>query len=134
MVDKYKINLKKPPEPIQLKDATGPHELADERNYKYLDDLFKMEQLDPLADLDSDYVYQLMNKNAPKLKVGGQYVPSNYPSTYPTYIGALKNMQKITLSMALENFMKILIKGLNVRLGIKILLLYMILNGIAQRV
>ena len=66
MVDKYKVDLKRPPEPIQLKDATGPHELSDERNYRYLDDLFKMTQLDPLADLDSDYVYQLMNKDARK--------------------------------------------------------------------
>jgi hypothetical protein len=90
MVDKYKVDLKRPPEPIQLKDATGPHELSDERNYRYLDDLFKMTQLDPLEDLDSDYVYQLMNKNAPKLRVGGQYVPSNYPSTYPTYIGGVE--------------------------------------------
>ena len=61
MVDKYKVDLKRPPEPIQLKDATGPHELSDERNYRYLDDLFKMTQLDPLEDLDSDYVYQQLN-------------------------------------------------------------------------
>ena len=88
MVDKYKVDLNKPPEPIQLKDATGPHELSDERNYKYLDDLFKMTQLDPLADLDSDYVYQLMNKDAPDVKAMGQYATPD--ADYPKYLSGVK--------------------------------------------
>lgn len=88
MADKYKIDLKKPPEPIQLKDATGPHELADERNYKYLDELFKMQQLDPLADLDSDYVYQLMDKDAPDVKAMGQYARKT--ADYPKYLAGVK--------------------------------------------
>ena len=88
MVDKYKVDLKRPPEPIQLKDATGPHELSDERNYRYLDDLFKMTQLDPLADLDSDYVYQLMNKDAPDVKAMGQYATPD--ADYPKYLSGVK--------------------------------------------
>lgn len=88
--DKYKVDKTKRPKPIQLKDATGPHELSDERNYEYLDKLFKMQQLDPLADLDSDYVYQLMNEDAPNLRVMGQYVPSEYSGTYPEYLSGVK--------------------------------------------
>ena len=88
--DKYKVDKTKPPKPIQLKDATGPHELSDERNYEYLDKLFKMEQLDPLANLDSDNVYQLMDLDAPDVSPMGQYVPSNYSSTYPKYLSSVK--------------------------------------------
>lgn len=94
--DKYKVDKTKPPKPIQLKDATGPHELSDERNYEYLDKLFKMQQLDPLANLDSDNVYQLMDLNAPDIDPMGQYVPSDYrnkkgvPSTYPEYLSGVE--------------------------------------------
>jgi len=88
--DKYKVDKTKPPKPIQLKDATGPHELSDERNYEYLDKLFRMEQLDPLANLDSDNVYQLMDLDAPDIKFKGHYVPSNYSSTYPKYLSGVE--------------------------------------------
>jgi|TARA_R110002110_G_C13180906_1_gene693571 hypothetical protein len=88
--DKYKVDKTKRPKPIQLKDATGPHELSDERNYEYLDKLFEMQQLDPLADLDSDNVYQLMDLNAPDITPMGQYVPSDYRSTYPEYLSGVE--------------------------------------------
>ena len=67
MADKYKVDLNKPPEPIQLKDASGPpiHELSDERNYEFLNKLFKMKELDPFAKegYSVDNVYQLMDKD-----------------------------------------------------------------------
>jgi hypothetical protein len=63
--DKYKIDKTKPPKPIQLKDASGPHELSDDRNYEFLETLFKMKEADPYAKeaWDVDNVYQLMDEN-----------------------------------------------------------------------
>ena len=62
--DKYKVDKTKPPKPIQLKDASGPpiHDLADDRNYEFLDMLFKRKEDDSLAKegLDPNYVYQLL--------------------------------------------------------------------------
>tara|TARA_R110000824_G_scaffold22240_3_gene81676 strand:+ start:11001 stop:11828 length:828 start_codon:yes stop_codon:yes gene_type:complete len=65
--DKYKVDKTKPPKPIQLKDASGPpiHELSDERNYEFLNKLFKMKELDPFAkeSYSVDNVYQLMDED-----------------------------------------------------------------------
>jgi hypothetical protein len=63
--DKYKIDKTKPPKPIQLKDASGPHELSDDRNYEFLETLFKMKEADPYAKeaWDVDNVYQLMDES-----------------------------------------------------------------------
>ena len=40
--DKYKVDKTQPPKVIQLSDASGPpiHDLSDERNYKFLQELF----------------------------------------------------------------------------------------------
>jgi hypothetical protein len=66
--DKYKIDKTKPPKPIQLKDASGPHELSDDRNYAFLETLFKMKEADPYAKeaWDVDNVYQLMDESLAK--------------------------------------------------------------------
>ena len=63
--DKYKIDKTKPPKRIQLKDASGPHELSDDRNYEFLETLFKMKEKDPFAKegYSVDNVYQLMDEN-----------------------------------------------------------------------
>ena len=63
--DKYKVDKTKPPKPIQLKDASGIHELSDERNYEFLNKLFGMKELDPFAKegYSVDNVYQLMDKD-----------------------------------------------------------------------
>lgn len=90
--DKYKVDKTKPPKPIQLKDASGPpiHDLADERNYEFLDMLFKRKEDDPLAKegLDPNYVYQLMDTDAPSVNVRGQY--ANPGADMITYLEGIK--------------------------------------------
>ncbi len=90
--DKYKVDKTKPPKPIQLKDASGPpiHDLADERNYELLDMLFKRKENDPLGKegLDPNYVYQLMDTDAPSVSARGQY--ANPGADMVTYLEGIK--------------------------------------------
>ena len=47
---------------IQLADASGPHPLADESNYEFLQKLFDAKEKDPLAKAgyDVDAVFQIL--------------------------------------------------------------------------
>ena len=86
--DKYKVDKTKPPKPIQLKDASGIHELSDERNYEFLNKLFEMKELDPFAKeaYDVNAVYQLMDPKGKKANVRGFYVPEKYIGTASGYL------------------------------------------------
>ena len=86
--DKYKVDKTKPPKPIQLKDASGIHELSDERNYEFLNKLFEMKELDPFAKeaYDVNKVYQLMDPKGEEANVKGFYAPETYKGTVSGYM------------------------------------------------
>ena len=54
MVDNVNAQTDKVLERIQLYDASGPQPLADERNYKFLQELFDKKEIDPLAKYGYD--------------------------------------------------------------------------------
>ena len=89
--DKYKINKTKPPKPIQLKDASGIHELSDERNYEFLNKLFEMKELDPFAKeaYDVNVVYQLMDPKGKKSSIKGFYTPKEHPTGTSKYLSGI---------------------------------------------
>ena len=87
MPDNYKIDKTKPPKPIQLKDASGPHELSDDRNYAFLKKLFEEKEKDPYAKkgYNVDDVYQIMDEdlaNEIEEIKGGSYSPTLEDSIY----------------------------------------------------
>ena len=61
---------------IQLADASGPHPLADESNYEFLQKLFDAKEKDPLAKAgyDVDAVFQILEG---KKAVGVRYKKNN---------------------------------------------------------
>ena len=86
--DKYKVDKTKVPKRISLKDASGIHELSDERNYEFLNELFKRKEADALVKsvYDVNPVFQLMDKDLArditmppsmggKIGIRGQYSP-----------------------------------------------------------
>ena len=89
--DKYKIDKTKPPKPIQLKDASGIHELSDERNYEFLNKLFEMKELDPFAKeaYDVNAVYQLMDPKGKTSSTKGFNVPKGYSGTTSKYMSGI---------------------------------------------
>jgi hypothetical protein len=89
--DKYKVDKTKPPKPIQLKDASGIHELSDERNYEFLNKLFEMKELDPFAKeaYDVNVVYQLMDPKGKKSTVKGFYTPKEHPTGTSKYMSGI---------------------------------------------
>ena len=96
--DKYKVDKTKPPKPIQLKDASGPpiHELSDERNYEFLNKLFKMKELDPFAKeaYDVNKVYQLMDPKGKKSGTLGFYTPKEHTTGTSLYMSGIPEWQK----------------------------------------
>jgi len=79
---------------IQLADASGPHPLADESNYKFLQQIFDAKERDPLAKAgyDVDAVFQILegekgytrtNKDGTKVGTFGAYISDidNQPDT-----------------------------------------------------
>jgi hypothetical protein len=89
--DKYKVDKTKPPKPIQLKDASGIHELSDERNYEFLNKLFEMKELDPFAKeaYDVNVVYQLMDPKGKKSSTKGFYTPKEHPTGTSKYLSGI---------------------------------------------
>ena len=89
--DKYKVDKTKPPKPIQLKDASGIHELSDERNYEFLNKLFEMKELDPFAKeaYDVNVVYQLMDPKEKTAGVEGFYTPKEHKTTTSQYLSSI---------------------------------------------
>ena len=86
--DKYKVDKTQAPKPIQLKDASGIHELSDERNYEFLNELFKRKEADALVKsiYDVNPVFQIMDEKLSKdissppskggkISIRGQYSP-----------------------------------------------------------
>jgi hypothetical protein len=96
--DKYKVDKTKPPKPIQLKDASGPpiHELSDERNYEFLNKLFKMKELDPFAKeaYDVNKVYQLMDPKGKESGTLGFYTPKEHTTGTSSYMSGIPEWQK----------------------------------------
>jgi|ETN01SMinimDraft_1059929.scaffolds.fasta_scaffold26094_2 hypothetical protein len=77
--DKYKVDKTQPPKVIQLSDASGPpiHDLSDERNYKFLQELFDKKESDPIAN--SAYrVSDTVQRQMADLNIHGAYF-SNLP-------------------------------------------------------
>ena len=62
---------------IQLADASGPHPLADESNYEFLQQIFDAKEKDPLAKAgyDVDSVFQILQKKKTKWNIHGLYSP-----------------------------------------------------------
>ena len=89
--DKYKVDKTKSPKPIQLKDASGIHELSDERNYEFLNKLFEMKELDPFAKeaYDVNKVYQLMDPKGKKSSIQGFYTPKEHPTGTSKYLSGI---------------------------------------------
>jgi len=94
--DKYKVDKTKPPKPIQLKDASGIHELSDERNYEFLNKLFEMKELDPFVKeaYDVNVVYQLMDPKEKKSSTEGFYTPKEHPTGTSKYMSGIPEWQK----------------------------------------
>ena len=61
---------------IQLSDASGPHPLSDESNYKFLQQIFDAKEKDPLAKkgYDVDSVFQIL-KGKKGYRTYGSYSP-----------------------------------------------------------
>jgi hypothetical protein len=94
--DKYKVDKTKPPKPIQLKDASGIHELSDERNYEFLNKLFEMKELDPFIKeaYDVNAVYQLMDPKGKTIPIKGFYTPKEHKTTTSQYMSSIPEWQK----------------------------------------
>ena len=60
-------------EPIQLYDASGPHELADKRNNKFLQELFDKKEKDPVAKSVYD-VKSVVQRKKDDLDVHGTFI------------------------------------------------------------
>ena len=94
--DKYKVDKTQAPKPIQLKDASGIHELSDERNYEFLNKLFEMKELDPFAKeaYDVNKVYQLMDPKGKTAGVKGFYAPKEHKTGTSQYLSGIPEWQK----------------------------------------
>lgn len=102
MADDLNTQTEKALAPIQLYDASGPQPLADERNYRFLQELFDKKAIDPVANYAYNVRDVVQRKNNDLSTYGafidiGTIDPNEASVAYKSiYDDAIKNSKKLS--------------------------------------